>query len=97
MSATQLDSSAYDTLSLAAVRAGRWIVARGVATLLVIGATACLVALVWLTPSNLSAAPLAIQLGSSAVGIGFVVAGVVGSRQRPSSAVGPLHVIGGLH
>ncbi len=96
MSATQLDSSAYDTLSLAAVRAGRWIVARGVATLLVIGATACLVALVWLTPSNLSAAPLAIQLGSSAVGIGFVVAGVVGSRQRPSSAVGPLLVIGGF-
>ena len=96
MSASRLDASAYDPLSLAAVRAGRWLDARGAASLLVLAAIAGLVAVVWLTPSNLSAAPLAIQIGSSAVGIGFVAAGLVGARQRPSSAVGPLLVVGGF-
>ena len=87
----------HDAVSRFAVRIAARLRSRrvaGVVAVLVI--TAALVATGWLLASNLGAAPLAIRAASLAVGVLFVVAGLVGITHRPRSPVGALLVAVGI-
>ena len=67
---------------------------KGVVAILLL-ATA-LMAIGWVLASNLGAAPLPIRVASLAVGVLFVLAGLVGIKQRPESPVGVLLVLIGF-
>ena len=90
-------SETYDGVSRLAVRITARLRASGatgaVAILLV---AAALVVIGWILASNLGAAPLPIRVASLAVGVLFVVAGLVGIRQRAESPVGVLLVLIGF-
>ncbi len=86
----------YDAVSRFSVRVGNGFGSRGVTVVAVLAATVVLVAVGWQLPSNLGAVPLPIRIGSLGVGVLFVVAGLVGIRERPRSPVGLLLVTVGF-
>jgi signal transduction histidine kinase len=84
----------YDAVSRFAVRAGARLQRSGaIGVAAPVAVTLALVAVGWLIPSNLGAAPLPIRIGSLAVGVLFVMAGLVGIRERPRSPVGAMLVL----
>jgi signal transduction histidine kinase len=89
-------SPEYDPVSRFAVRlAGlRSMGAQGLVAILSLAAV--LVVVVALVPSNLAAAPIPIRVASLAIGMLFIVAGLVGVAQRPQSPVGALLVVVGF-
>lgn len=91
-SATHAD---YDALSRFAIRLGTLRSRGPLAPATVVCLAAALVVVAAVVPSNLAAAGLPIRVGSVAVGILFLVAGVLGVTHRPLSPIGPLLVIAG--
>jgi signal transduction histidine kinase len=86
-----------DGLSRLGARAAAAIKARGIgATLVIVVMAGMLVVVGWVVSSNLGAAPLPIRVASLTVGVLFVIAGLVGIRQRPESPVGAFLVLVGL-
>ena len=86
----------YDPLSRFAVRLNS-LPAAGVSVVLAVLFVAGVLAYAAATlPTNLAAAPMPIRVASIGVGTLFVIAGVIGVRQRPRSPVGALLVVVGF-